>query len=442
MMCRICIATRARLALKPVRTWYSAGVSSTYVPRAADRLITELLEGFPAILVVGPRACGKTTTASRYARTRIRLDREAEATAVKADPDGALQEPKPVLLDEWQEVPGVLGAVKRAVDSRPGPGSYLITGSVRSDLDAEGWPLTGRAIRVEMFGLIQREIEGGADVEPLFDRIRAESIEALRGPSTDLALNDYLDFTLRGGYPDAVLAPSEPLRRRWLRAYVDQVVRRDAELLDSGRDPLRLRRYLQVLCLNSAGVPTAKSLYEAAGIDARTAREYDRLMQNLLIVDEMPAWWNNRLKRLVKAPKRYIIDPGLACAILQVDRAGLRRDGDLLGRLLDTFTVSQLRAEARLSESDPTLYHLRTAEQRHEIDLLAEYPDGTVFGFEFKSAAAVSAKDARHLAWLRDELGDRFLGGAVLHTGPRSFALGDRLIAAPIAALWSRPSAT
>jgi hypothetical protein len=92
-----------------------------------------------------------------------------------------------------------------------------------------------------------------------------------------------------------------------------------------------------------------------------------------------------------------------------------------------------------MSESKPTLYHLRTSDQHREIDLLAEYRDGTVFGFEIKSAGTVSAKDARHLAWLRDELGDRFLGGAVLHTGPRSFELGDRLIAAPIAALWTRP---
>lgn len=87
------------------------------------------------------------------------------------------------------------------------------------------------------------------------------------------------------------------------------------------------------------------------------------------------------------------------------------------------------------------LHDLRASDQLHEVDLLAEYPDGSVFAFEIKSSSAVTAKDGRHLAWLRDELGDRFLGGAVLHTGPRSFTLGDRVLAAPIAALWSRPSA-
>lgn len=403
-------------------------------------MIDELMGDFPAVLVVGPRACGKTTTARRHARTVIQLDRESEAAVVRADPDGALEVDPPVLLDEWQVAPEVLGAVKRSVDARPGPGAYLITGSVRSDLEADGWPLTGRAIRVEMYGLVQREIEGAVDLTPLFDRLRTDPLGALSGTKTDLALNDYLDMAIRGGYPDAVLAPSASARTRWLRAYVDHVVSRDAELIDVGRDPIKLRRYLHALCLNTAGVTSSKTIYESAGINGKTAQAYDRLLGNLLLAEEVPAWWSNRLKRLAKTPKRYVVDPAVATAVLQVDRQGLRRDADLLGRVLDTFVASQLRVEARLGESDPTLYHVRTGDQLHEIDLLAEYPDGSVFGFEFKSAAAVTAKDARHLAWLHDELGDRFLGGAVLHTGPRSFTLGDRLLAAPIAALWSRPA--
>jgi uncharacterized protein len=368
---------------------------------------------------------------------RVPAGREAEA--VNADPKGALEFPTPVLLDEWQAAPGILGAVKRAVDARPGPGSYLITGSVRSDLEAQGWPLTGRAIRVEMYGLTQREIEGRAGAEPLFDRLRSESIDVFHQASTDLSLNDYLDLALRGGYPNAVQASSETRRRRWLRAYIDQVVSRDAELIDAGRDPLKLRRYLQVLCINTAGAMPAKTLYEAAGINRRTADAYDRLLCNLLLVEQIPAWWTDRLKRLTKIPKRYIIDPGLAGAVLSVDRLGLRRDGILLGRMVDTFVVSQLRAESRMGESAPVLYHLRTEDQRREVDLLAEYPDGSVFGFELKSGGAVNARDAQHLAWLRDELGDRFLGGAVLHTGRRSYPLGDRIVAAPIAALWTQP---
>jgi hypothetical protein len=141
-------------------------------------LITEGLTGLPAVLIVGPRACGKTTTAKRHARTIVHLDREEEAVVVRADPDGALNLPKPVLLDEWQMVPQVLGAVKRSVDTRPGPGSYLITGSVRSDLQEEGWPLTGRVIRIEMYGLTQKEIIG-KNSKPLLDRIARDHLSMI-----------------------------------------------------------------------------------------------------------------------------------------------------------------------------------------------------------------------------------------------------------------------
>src|SRR6266508_6931241 len=116
-----------------------------YTPRAVDPLIDRLLTELPALFIVGPRAAGKTTTAARYARTVVQLDREAEAVAFRADPDAALRGlPEPVLLDEWQVVPGVLGAVKRAVDEDPRPGRFLLTGSVRGDLDQEMCPGTGR----------------------------------------------------------------------------------------------------------------------------------------------------------------------------------------------------------------------------------------------------------------------------------------------------------
>ncbi|MBO0880474.1 MAG: ATP-binding protein [Mycobacterium sp.] len=411
-------------------------MASIYIPRLADGLIAELLAGFPAVLVVGPRACGKTTTAARHARTIVRLDREAEAAAVHADPDGALDVARPVLLDEWQLAPEILAAVKRAVDSRPGPNNFLITGSVRSDLEDEGWPMTGRVLRVQMYGLTEREITGDATAVPLLDRLAAHGVAALSVSDTAPSLNDYVTLALRSGFPEPVLASSERLRRQWLRAYVEQLITRDAEMVDAGRDPARLRRYLHALCLNTAGVVDAKTLYDSAGVNRKTALAYDKLLSNLLVVDAVPAWWTNRLKRLVQTPKRYVIDPGVVGAVLRLDVPGVRRDGDLLGRLLDTFVMAQLRAEASICEAEPSLYHLRSEQGRHEVDIVIEYSDGRVFGLEIKATSGPSLNDAKHLKWLRDELGDRFIGGVVLHAGPRLYPLAQHIAAAPICSLW------
>jgi hypothetical protein len=198
-----------------------------------------------------------------------------------------------------------------------------------------------------------------------------------------------------------------------------------------------MRRFFEVLALNTAGVVDSKTLYEAAGINRATADAYERLLRNLFVVEAVPAWFNNRLKRLIKTPKRYLIDAGLAAVASNVDEAAVMRDSDLLGRLLDTFVAAQLRAELPACPSRPRMYHVRTEGGRHEVDLLLELSGHRVIGFEVKAAAAVTLHDARHLEWLRDQLGERFVHGLVMHAGPRSFELSDRITVAPISTLWS-----
>lgn len=412
-------------------------MSKPYVPRLIDALLAELFAQLPAILLVGPRATGKTTTAGRAARTIVRLDREAEAIAFRADPDSALRSmQEPILLDEWQAVPGVLGAIKRAVDADPTPGRFLLTGSVRGDLEGETWPGTGRLVRIPVYGLTERELLGRLDRPTFLDLLAEAQIEAFALPRDKTDLAGYVQLALRGGYPEAALALDGRPRQIWLRSYVDQLLTRDVAAIDGGRDPARLRKYFEALALNTAGLVEDKTLFEAAGINRKTAAAYDALLQNLLVLEKHPAWTTNRLSRLVKAPKRYIVDPALTCATLGLDQQAILRDGHLLGRLLDTFVVAQLRPELVSSSRAPRLYHLRAEGGRHEIDCLAELAGDRVVAIEVKATAAPKPADARHLEWLRDELGERFLAGAVLHTGPARFTLADRIFALPICALW------
>lgn len=406
-----------------------------YLTRLLDPLLDELLRELPAVLVVGPRATGKTTTAARHAATIVQLDRAAQAAPFEADADAALRElDEPVLLDEWQVVPAVLGAVKRAVDANRRPGRFLLTGSIRADIDAETWPATGRVVRVDMYPLTVAE-QVGSGTRPLVDRLIHGEILSPAGDPPDL--RGYVDLALQGGFPDVALGMSPRARERWLDSYVDQLLTRDALNLEAGRDPQRLGRFFEAYVLNSAGLVEDKTIYDAAGINRKTAVAYTQLLKNLLVIDELPSWTSNRLKRLIRSPKRYLVDSALLGGVLGVDGAAVLRDGDILGRLLDTFVVAQLRAEATVAEARPRMFHLRQEDGRHEVDIVAEIRGGAVIGIEIKAASAPTADTARHLAWLRDQLGDRFIAGVVLHTGPATYSLGQKLVAAPICTLWS-----
>jgi uncharacterized protein len=405
--------------------------------RFVDRAVTDCLAGLPALMIVGPRASGKTSTARRAAQTFVRLDSELAAAPFRADPDAVLRTlPKPVLLDEWQMVPGVLGAVKRAVDDDATPGQYLLTGSVRAELLADAWAATGRIVRLTEWGLCQRELCGDLHLASWFDRVLQQPIESILPPSTPPNLIDYVDVALRGMYPSAALQDSATLRKRWLAAYVDQLLGRDAELLNEQRDPVRLRKYLQAIAANSAGVVEHKTLFDAASITRTTGAAYDSLLELLFVTERLPAWHSNRLNRLTRAPKRFVTDTALMGPLLGVNREAALRNGDLLGRIIETFVLSQLRPEAEFAEDPIRLHHLRLDNGRREIDFIAEAPDGRVVAIEVKATSAPKPSDGVHLRWLREQLGARVHATIVLHTGPRNYDLGDGVYAMPIATLW------
>jgi predicted AAA+ superfamily ATPase len=411
-----------------------------YRPRLADPLLDDLLSEVPALVAVGPRAVGKTTTIGRRARTVVSLSAEAQAAAFKADPDAALRDVgEPALLDEWQEAPAVLGAVRRAIDEDPRPARFLLTGSVRAELESDVWPGTGRLLRISMFPMTVREKLGRVGTPTFLDRLAAG--HDLTVPANTPDLRGYVDLALESGFPLPALHLSGLRRQMALESYLDQLLTHDVEQAEDRstrkRDEQRLRRYFEAYALNSGGVLDHRTIYDAAQITRITANAYEELLIKLFVVEQVPAWSSNRLKRLVRQPKRYVIDPALIAAALRLDGRGVMSDGPLLGRVLDTFVAAQIRPELDVSEMRPRLYHLRTEQGRHEIDLLAELAGQRVIALEIKAGAAPGRRDARHLVWLRDELGDRFLAGVVLHTGPRAYRVDERIVAAPISTLWA-----
>lgn len=412
---------------------------SKYRMRLVDDRLESAIAQLPAVLLVGPRACGKTTTAARHAASVVRLNRDAEAAAFRADPDAALARlQEPVLLDEWQEVPSVLATVKRSVDADSRPGRFILTGSVSAELTQNSWPGTGRITRIPMWGMTVKEAQGVVSAQPLVDRLRAADPSAF-GPAAGALLNlaDYVELAVAGGFPDPVLNRDGTGRELWLESYLDQLVHHDAALLRAGIDSGRFASYVEAIAVNNAGVVDDSTILDSVRIDRRTAHAYWQLLERLFMVEAVPAWWSNRLTRLVSLEKRYLVDTALMTTALRLGTDEILRDGSVLGRIIEGFVAMQLRPELTVSGLRPRLFHLRDKGGRHEVDLVIEYGGGRVAGIEIKATASPAGDDARHLAWLRDRLGDRFTMGLVLHTGPTDFELGDRIIAAPISTLWA-----
>lgn len=411
-----------------------------YRPRLADDNLGDLLRDFPAVMITGARATGKTTTAVNHVAHVARLDEPGTAALYRGDPDAALRRaPRPLLIDEWQEVPEVLAAVKRSVDRQPEPGQFVLTGSVRAELNNETWAGTGRIVRMSMYPLTEREINSTRAVSPpsFLRRLVTSGIDDLALPSAVPDIDGYVAAALRGGFPEVAYRDrSERARGVWLTSYLDDLVTRDAATLDSRKDPVKLRRYLRVLALNNAGLPSDTTLYRSADVNAKTAAAYDQLLRNLFVLDIIPAWANGRLNRLLKAGKRYLVDPGLAAAAVGLTASDVLADNDLLGRWLDAFATAQLRPELALMHPRPDLHHLRVEAGRREIDLIVELGASRIVGLECKAGAAPSANDAKHLFWLRDQLGNNFAAGAVIHSGPGLYQLGDRIYAIPLCAMW------
>lgn len=422
--------------------------SPDYLPRAIDGDLDELFGSLPAVLLDGPKGVGKTATAVRRVEVVRRLDDPAEAAIVAADPNAAIRGPGPLLIDEWQRVPPVWDAVKRAVDADPTGGRYLLTGSA----PGAGHQVHSGAGRITSLRMRPMTLPERAVTHPTVSlaALLGDEPPAIAG-RCPMDLGDYTDEILASGFP-GLRALTGRARRLQLDGYLERIVDRDLE--EAGlrvRRPATLRAWLQAYAASVSTSAAWETIRDAAtaGVNDKPAKSttisYTDALKALRILDELPAWdpTLNHLARLTKAPKHHLADPALAAQLVGVSRdqlltgrAGgviLPRDGTYLGGLFESLATLTMRVFAQ--SADAQVFHLRDYNGRHEIDLIIQRRDGRVFACEVKLAAAATLDDARHLRWLRDQIGDRFIGGAVITTGPEAYRQPDGIAVIPLGLL-------
>jgi hypothetical protein len=189
--------------------------------------------------------------------------------------------------------------------------------------------------------------------------------------------------------------------------------------------------------------PTRRSAAVAGlrrGISPDTVRNYLSLLETVFLIGYARPWSDNLTSKIAKTSKAYLTDSGLAANLMRVTSEGLRRPGHpALGGLAETFVFCELTKAAALAETAASLYHFRDRDGR-EVDFILEARDGRIIAIEVKASTSPSADATRHLRWLRDKLGDRFVAGIMLYLGEHTLPHGDRILAMPLSALWGHAS--
>ncbi len=408
----------------------------TLYRRSAERRLVEALQDSPAVLIHGPRQCGKTTLAQMVGKkagyTYVTFDDDVTREVAVADPIGFVADlPGRVILDEVQHVPHLFTALKVAIDRGRDPGRFMLTGSANVLLVPKlADSLAGRMAILRLHPLAQCELARHAPVfvDRLFGKgFRVERWERLAG--------ELADRIVAGGYPAALPLPPGRRRARWYEDYLDALVQRDVRELARIGSLDALPRLLRLAAAQTARLLNVADLAAPFQLSRPTIRDYVTLLARVFLLEELPPWHINRLSRLVKTPKLHVGDTGLACALLSANATTLKADRELLGQLLETFVFQEIKRQASWHDDPLSFFHFRDRDD-FEVDIVIERGAEAVAGVEIKAAATVTAADFRGLRKLKEAAGKRFACGVVLYDGEMSAGFGDSLYAVPIRALW------
>jgi len=412
------------------------------IRRHLQDTLARSLAQFPAALLIGARQVGKSTLAQALAGGEwparyVTLDQRTILDAALLDPDGFIRElGTPVVIDEIQRAPDLLRAVKLAIDRDRKPGRYLLTGSANVlGLDAVPETLAGRVAvhQLQPFSLSERLGQPAPRLIDLLFGVETAGalVNALTAGEGRVAHPDLKDTLLSGGYPTPALMTDDEARATWFQSFRQTYIDRDLRDLAQIANLPEFGRLMTTIANRTAQLLNAAALSRDIGLPNTTLRRYLNLLQLTFQVDLLPAYASNRPKRLVKTPRVYFTDTGMAAALAAVsDWSDLDRR-QLVGPFVETWVHAELDKLRGLQAPAPEMSFWRTRTGQ-EVDFLLERGDDVV-GIEVKWSGKLDPRQLKSLDACRDALGPRWRLGLLLHGGTEAVALDERTAALPIA---------
>lgn len=404
-------------------------------PRYIKPLLLEALKDSPAVLIHGPRQCGKTTLARVVGTPKkyeyISFDDDVVTKAAKADPIGFVQGlSKRVILDEVQKVPNIFSTLKKEIDSNRIPGRFILTGSANIlRMPRLSDSLAGRIQILRLHPLSQGELEHRKS--HFLDTLFKGTFKTKR---IEFSLNKLINRIITGGYPEVFKRPPGRRRINWYRNYIETLIQRDILDISKIRSIDIMPRLLSLSATQTSQLVNFTNLASAFQVSRPTVFDYITLFEQMFFLEKLPPWHSGRFRRLIKTPKLHLCDTGLACTLLGVSAISLKKDRPLLGQFLETFVFQELRRQASYHKQHHAFFHYRN-KKGDEVDIVIER-DHLVAGVEVKSSATVNRADFKGLHMLKKTVGKHFACGVILYNGETSVRFGNGFFAIPLNVLW------
>lgn len=417
------------------------------IERHLSKVVLGSLENFPVVLLIGARQVGKSTLAQELSKAQwparyLTLDNRAVLDVALTNPDGMVQGlDLPAVIDEVQRAPDLLRSVKLAVDRDRKPGMFLLTGSANVlTMSSVSETLAGRVAVHQLHPFSWTEVEKLAPSEVLEQIFKARDAKDLARKlsltSAAARTRELQKFILRGGYPDPSLMKNSASRSVWYESYKQTYLERDVRDLTSIAHVPDFNRLLVTLALRTGQMLNFSSLSRDVGLPVSTLRRYFNILEETFQVFRVPPYHANLSKRVVKTPKTYLSDTGMACHLADADDWPTLQRRNQAGPLLETWVAGELRKLISLSPTRTGLYFWRTRDGR-EVDFLLER-GGRVAGIEAKQAARVDKHDLAGVTAGSDALGKSWHLGIVLYGGSEVLPLDPQTIAVPFGVFFGR----